>query len=461
MSAADEPQSSTGRFAGAIADWTFDQLPTAVVDRAKQVLLDGTGAALAATASKYEIGGILRRVVEDRGRAPQAQVYGSTLRTDCETAALVNGTFAYYIDNEPHHAGAIMHPVAIVGPAVLAVGEHEMSSGSQVLTALVAGIDVACRLSYALDAPTLYARGFHPSAVTGTFGSTAATSLLRGLRGPALASAYGLAGTQASGLLAWVSDDREHARPFNIGMAARNGVVASHLAACGFSGPPTIFEGKYPLSEAFTGQWHEDELFQGLGVDYKVTELYFKLYACVAFTHPGLDGLLDIVRSEGLVADEIESITLRFPAKGYKVIDDNALRSHRAQYLLALAVTRGGIDFHDVLNDARETDPELAALAKRVSVVGDAVLDETYPDLYRSIVEVQTREGKRHTRDVTHPLGSPQRPLSDAELHDKFRRLTADVISTQRQDAIIAMVASLEDVEDIGRFTGLLSGEHS
>jgi len=452
-------RSRTREFAEAVGQWSFDQFPLSVVDRAKQILLDGTGAALAATSPKYPIGGILKRFVEDVGGASQAQVYGSPLRTNVENAALVNGTLAYHIDNEPHHAGAIMHPVAIVAPAVLAVGEHLKSSGAEVLTALIAGVDVACRLSYALDGPTLYARGFHPSAVAGTFGSAAATALLRGLKGDALASAYGLAGTQASGLLAWVSDDKELARPFNIGIAARNGVVASHLAACGFSGPPMIFEGKYPLSAAFSGKWDESALFEGLGVDYKIMELYFKLYACVSFTHPGLDGLLDILSTESLTIEQIDSITLRFPSKGYKVIDGNVLRSHCAQYLLALAARTGTVDFYAVLNDARETDAELASLSERVTVIGDVLLDETYPDWYRSIIEVRTRDGITHTRDVTHPKGSPRNPISQLEVNEKFRRLTSDVLSAQRQDAIIAMVADLETVRDIGVFCDLLSSD--
>ena len=456
MAAPDHPRSSTQEFAESVAGWTFSQLPTSVVKRAKQVLLDGTGTALAATDPKHPIGQILRQFTVERGRAEQSQLYGSDVRTDCETAALVNATFGYYIDNEPHHAGAIMHPIAIVGPAVLAVGEHLKSSGADVLTALVAGVDVACRLSYALDGSALYARGFHPSSVAGTFGSVAATGMLRELRGSSLTNAYGLAGTQASGLLAWVSDDMEQARPFNIGIAARNGVVASHLAACGLSGAPAIFEGKYPLSTAFTSRWDESALFDGLGEEYKLMELYIKLYACVAFTHPGLDGLLDIISSGEITANEISSITLRFPSKGYKVIDDNALRSHCAQYLMALATVTGGVDFYDVLNDASAQNPMIASLSERVTVTGDTDLDKTYPDLYRSVVDVELHDGRKFTRDVSNPMGSPKRPLDDTGLHDKFRRSTSSVLSERQQQEMIDAMAQLEDMEDISEFTRLL-----
>ena len=178
-------------------------------------------------------------------------MFGTSLRTNCTTAALVNGTLGYYCDMESHHAGAIMHAIAVVGAAALAVGERQQSSGRDVLTAIVVGIDAACRVSYALSAPALYARGFHPTCVAGTFGSLAAAGRLFGLKGRGLRNAFGLAGTEASGLLAWVSDSTEHSRPFNMGLASRHGVFAAHLASCGFGGPPAIFEGKISLGSGF------------------------------------------------------------------------------------------------------------------------------------------------------------------------------------------------------------------
>src|SRR5579863_6632365 len=397
----------TERFARFVEDCTYEQLDAAAISRTKEVIYDGLGALLSATAPRYDIGAVLRRFVEETGGTPEAQVFGTALRTNCATAALVNGTFGYYCDIESHHPGAIMHAIAVVGPAALAVGERQRSSGRDVLAAIVVGIDVACRVSYALSGPALYARGFHPTCVAGTFGAMAAASRLFGLKGRILRNAFGLAGTEASGLLTWVSDPTEHSRPFNMGLAARHGTFAAHLASCGFGGPPTIFEGKYPLGQAFTGQWREDELFEGLGRQFKVMELYFKQYTCCAFIHPGLDGLLEIQKSESILHGEIERITLRFPKSGYKIIDNNPLRSHCAQYVLALAAVKGYVHFYDILHDQR-ADPQIRSLSERIEVIGDDDLDRTYPDLYRSCIEVVTSSGARYARDVVYPKGSPE-----------------------------------------------------
>ncbi|HKV43508.1 MAG TPA: MmgE/PrpD family protein [bacterium] len=448
----------TDRIAGFVEGMTFERLPAAVVRRAKEVLYDGLGALLSATSARYDIGRVLGRFAREVGGAPEAQVFGTGLRTNCETAALVNGTFGYYCDVESHHPGAIMHAIAIVGPAALAVGERSRRSGRDVLTAIVVGIDVACRVGAALGGSALYARGFHPSGVAGTFGALAAAARMIGLEGAPLRSAFGLAGTAASGLLAWVSDPTEHSRPFNMGLAAGHGVRAAHLAACGFGGPLAVFEGKYPLGQAFSGRWDERALCDGLGERFKVMEMTFKRYACCAFIHPGLDGLLEILATDGVAPGAIRRITLRFPRSGYHVIDGNPLRSHCAQYVLALAAYKGVVVFSDILHD-RRSEPGIRELSENIQVVGDAELDRTYPDRYRSIVEIETTGGRRYSRDVTYPKGDPECPLTHLELREKFAALTREVISPRRGAEIEALIDRLEDVEEIGELARLLGRE--
>jgi 2-methylcitrate dehydratase PrpD len=445
----------TDRFARFVEDFGFAQIPSTVLARTKDVVYDGLGALLGATSGRYDIGRVVSRFVEETGGTPDATVFGTPVRTSCATAALANGTLGYYCDIESHHPGAIMHAIAVVGPAALAVGERMRSSGRDVLAAIVVGIDVACRISSALNPATLYARGFHPSCVAGTFGAMAAAGRLFGLRGPALRHAFGLAGTETSGLLAWASDPTEHSRPFNMGLASGHGVVAAHLASCGFGGPPAIFGGKYPLGLAFTGEWHEDQLFRDLGEQFKVMELCDKQYACCAFIHPGLDGLLDIRNSERVPPEEIRGITLRFPISGYRIIDGNPLRSHCAQYVLALAAHTGAVEFYDILHD-RRSDERIGSLSRRIRVIGDAELDRTYPAVYRSVIDVETMDGRHHVRDVTHPKGSPQHPLTREERVAKFSRLTRDVLSAERAREIGEAVGRLEELADINDLTRLL-----
>jgi 2-methylcitrate dehydratase PrpD len=140
------------------------------------------------------------------------------------------------------------------------------------------------------------------------------------------------------------------------------------------------------------------------------------------------------------------------------VIDNNALRSHCAQYVLALAAAKGYVHFYDIRNDRRD-DPQIRSLSGRIDVIGDDELDRTYPDLYRSIIEVKTHGGACHARDIIHPRGSPEEPLNREELRQKFSVLTREVITAARAEEIEQVIDRLEDLEDIRSLTALLAKE--
>jgi 2-methylcitrate dehydratase PrpD len=166
--------------------------------------------------------------------------------------------------------------------------------------------------------------------------------------------------------------------------------------------------------------------------------------------------LLDILKTEGIQPDQIRHIAVRFPKDGYKVIDNNELRSHCAQYVLSLAAYKRQVDFYDILHDQR-CDVRIRSLSERIDVLGDEETNRTYPDLYRSILTVEMRDGTKHVRDITHPKGSPENPVSREVLEKKFAALTQDVIDPLRGKQIGEMIARMEEIEDIGEFSRLLS----
>src|SRR6266481_6227966 len=111
----------------------------------------------------------------------QSTVFGDAKTWTPAVAALLNGALGHSLDFDDTHADSSLHPSAPVVPAALAVGEMAGSSGRDVLTAIVAGYEVCCRLGNALDPTSHYARGFHPTATAGTYGAAAAAAKLFGL----------------------------------------------------------------------------------------------------------------------------------------------------------------------------------------------------------------------------------------------------------------------------------------
>lgn len=450
----------TAELIGAMSVFAADRIPAPVRAQAGAALYDQLGALLGATASRYPVIALVRELVGQVGGRPECVVAGTGLRTNATTAALVNGTLAYYCDIESHHPSANVHAIAVVAPAALAVGERCDSSGAAVLAAIVAGIDVTARVSAALGPAEQYARGLHPSTIAGTFGAAAAAGRLLRLDDERLAHALGLASTSTSGLLSWVDDASEQSRPLNIGLAAQAGAQAALLAAAGFHGPADPFGGKYPFGAAYTGRWDQNALLDGIGERFAVSELFFKRNACCVFIPAGIDGLLAILTEEGIAAADIDTVTVRAPQSSFHVIDGNPLRSHNLQYVLAVAATRGHVGFDDILRDRRIDDPAIRRLSERVTLVGDPGIDRratTGRQSVGSITTVRTLDGREFTRDVEFPLGAAENPLAPADLEAKFRRLTAGVIGAERADAIRAAVVGIEELPSIRTLTDLLA----
>ena len=432
-------------------------LPVDVVKQAEIILLDTIGAILAASSPRYSAGRILHEFVRQQGGTPECTLIGTMDRTSAVNAALVNGTLGYYCDIESHHPRAILHAAAITVPTVLAIAEREGRSGADLLTALVLGIDMGCRVSNAIGPTAMYDRGQHPTAIAGGFASSTAAGYLLRLDPAAMQRAWGLTGTQASGLLAWENDDTENSRPFNPGIAARNGTTAALLASLGFGGPPDIFDGKFNVLDAFGEMPNRGELVDDLGERFLINELAIKRYASCAFTHPGLDGLDEIMAEQQLTAGDIEAIRLRFPRSGVKLIDNNHLRSHNAQYVLPIYALEGKVGIDDILYD-RRGEPAIAAMTAKVQVFADDELDLEFPDHYTSIVEVDSR-GSTYTRRITYAKGCPENPVSAADVESKFRWLAGSIADSTRVDQIMETVYSISTATTVDDLIGLLRCE--
>jgi 2-methylcitrate dehydratase PrpD len=451
----------TQSFARYASEFTWDKLPADVQQQARAIVLDTLGAILAASSPRYQAGTILGGFVERSGGTPESSLIGRGVKSSIVNAALFNGTLGYYCDVEAHHPGAIMHAAAIVVPTSLAVCEARGLSGKALLAAVVLGVDAACRVSYAIDPNALYQRGFHPTAVCGAFGAAAAVGNLLGLDAARQADAFGLAASQASGLLAWSSDHTEQSRPFNPGIAARNGATAALLAEAGFGAPLNILDPamKYNVFRAWSTEPRPDELLDKLHERYFIQELAIKLYSCCAFLHPGLDGIMSLLEDGEVTADEIESIVLRFSHSGRSIIDNNELKSHCAQYILPIGLHNREIVIDDILQDRR--DPRVAALSERTQVIGDDDLERLYPDRYSSIVELTRRDGTAASRRVDWPKGYPQNPVTQTEIEQKFLRLAGTVVDGPDAERIVEMVAVLDRMASIDPLVALLVSTHT
>src|SRR5436305_6374483 len=208
---------------------TYDALPEPVRELARQCVLDYYGVALAG--ADDPLAKILLDELAEAGGATQASIIGHAERLPALSAALVNGAIGHALDYDDVNLAMPGHPSVAILPGLLALAEQRGSSAREIIAALVAGYETACRIGMALR-PGHYNLGFHATGTVGAFGAAAACAHPLGLDAEATARAPGIAGTQAAGLK---SHFRPMGKPFHAGQASPNRLLAARLAARGFS----------------------------------------------------------------------------------------------------------------------------------------------------------------------------------------------------------------------------------
>jgi 2-methylcitrate dehydratase PrpD len=234
-------------------------------------------------------------------------------------------------------------------------------------------------------------------------------------------------------------------------------MTAALLAEAGMGAPQHVLDPaeKYNVFRAWSVQPRPEELLDRLYERFFLMELAVKLYACCAFLHPALDGILALLDEGAVSAEEVDAITLRFSHSGRSMIDQNELKSHRAQYILPIGLYNRKVVLDDILFEP--TDTRIGVLAEHTRVVGDDELERFYPDRYPSIVELTARDGRIVSRRVDWPKGYPQNPVSAKDLERKFRDLAGSVVDAATVDRIVAAVAELERAPRVDDLLALIA----
>lgn len=434
----------------------YENLPAEAISNAKWIILDTVGVMLLGSSPAYRSVWLTGELAREEGECPECTVVGRDFKTSLLTATLVNGIAGYSADAEGGWAAGL-HASAVLVPTVLTVAEYTHATGKDLMAALALGFEFMCRVWRAADTGGHYPHSFHPSAVYGHFGAAAASGYLFGLDERQYVNALGLAGVNATGMIAWVDDPTEDSRGYVIGVAAQNGVRAARLAKMGMGGPLRILDdAKYSIYDAFSGGMHLDRMVEGLGTDYWLTRAFgAKQHPCCGDIISGVDAVLSLRECYHLQPEDIESITHFVRPGRVQVIDDNPLKSHNSQYILSVAAVRGKISPEDILVD-RRTDPLIAKLWQRARLLPEPALDEVVGGV-PAIVEVETRDGRRLREQVNYPKGFPENPFSEEELRRKFMDWATTRISREQAERIIALVERLEQMEDAAELVCLLA----
>jgi 2-methylcitrate dehydratase PrpD len=446
--------SATRTFASFALDLELDDVPDAVRDAAALHLLDALGCGLAAAG--LQAAPYAAAAAADEGPGA-ASVIGRRGGASPAAAALANGILVHALDFDDTHAGSIAHVSAVVVPAALAAAQSRGASGAELLAALLAGNEITCRVGLPAG-DGFHHRGFHPTAICGIFGATAAAGRLAGLDAGRLVHALGIAGSMASGLLAYLSDGAATKR-VHAGWMAHAALIAVRLAGHGATGPARVLEDRSGVYRAFLGRDDVDPAPAAatLGHEWETPAIAFKPYPACHFLHPALDALAAVTAEFALGADDVERITVLAPRAGLDMVCVPQERKRRpltpydakfsAPFSAGALLCDGRVDVRTYAED-RLADPAVLAVADRVDFEEHDY--PTFPASFAAGVRVRTRAGDVHERHLPHQRGGPQWPMPAADVRAKFRANAAAALpgaEAARLEAAILGVGALAGLE--------------
>ena len=449
----------TETLASYVAELKYDDIPPEVLERAKVLTLDFLGSAIRARREAESTPSLLKMLealaLDVKG---DATVFGDDKTWTPAVAALLNGALGHSLDFDDTHADSSLHASAPVVPAAFAVGEMVGASGRDVLTAIVAGYEVCCRLGNALDPTSHYARGFHPTATAGTYGAAATASKLFGLSQQEIVMAFGVSGSQAAGSLQFLINGAWNKR-YQVGAAAMNGVIAATLARNGFVGSIESVEGKHGLLVGYSDDAHPDKAVAGLGSTFETMKIGVKPYPSCRYTHAALDAIIAMRREHNLTPDQIRKVEIGLHRNGITLTGDAATKRHPKSIVggqfsmfftgaVALDQGRFGWDDYDRLGDA-----SIDALADKFNVVQDDRLEIGRSHPFGARVSITTDDGV-HERLHEDPSGEPNSFPDAQAMQQKFLTLARPVLSGRAQELADAIL-SLERFDRVEAATQL------
>jgi 2-methylcitrate dehydratase PrpD len=432
----------------------WDHLPEPVRRKVKMCLVD-TVAAI--------VGGVLTRISAIAADYAAASWQGDAAtillhskRSSPCGAAFANANSANALDCDDSALYTRGHPGAQVLATALAMGEQTGIGGRELMTAMVVGYEIAHR------AARCWHRHHQVWQADGSWGSVACAAVaahLMKLNGEQVKHALGIAEYHSPNL----PMERDLVHPAMVkhghGWGAVTGIAAAELAVRGFTGIPSL------LGFAEYQSWIDT-----LGKDYKMVEgVYFKNYCSCGWTHMAIAGLKKLQGEYDWRVEDIAEIRVEAHRWTRLLETSHPNTTEEAQFSakwpLAAFILDGELGPAQIL-EARLSDDRVNALVDKIVVVETEEINEIYRPRFQGFYDVGARDVSRvvlHLKDgVVLDSGlmevdpGPDRPGDEAALEHKFHWLAGFVLEGRVIDAILEMLWSFEEVQDVREFTSLL-----
>ncbi|CAK7234882.1 hypothetical protein SBRCBS47491_009099 [Sporothrix bragantina] len=457
-----DPKSPTGQLCTWVSSLTFDAIPVDLRTRAKYIILDGVACGLVGAHLPWSEKAAAAIFDLEPLEGGTADVMGHGRRVTPLNAALLNSSFIQGFELDDWHIGAPLHSNSIILPVLLAAGDHMSMkpgttpcSGQDLLVAYIAGLEVGPRVGLALYGPHMLSMGWHSGAVFGPPAAAASASKLLSLTAGQIEDAIGIACTQAGGLMS--AQFESEVKRMQHGFAARSGLLGAILARGGYVGIKRVFEREYGgfLKQFSAGNGMEpaykvDEICKGLGEKWQMEGVAIKPYASMAGTHNTVDCVADLQRKhpQQLAAENLGNVKRI-------LIELSKPAFEHGGWVAARPLTATGAQMNNAyvaatcLVDGEDLPAQYSAHMLERDLLWD-LIGKTTCELGQDFEKMRTRV-TIWFKDGPEPISADREaakgvipPVTNEEILDKWRSITANVIDDERRQKIEEVVLNLE-----------------
>src|SRR5688572_23220920 len=407
-------QTVSQRAAEFVSGFRYEDIPQATRERAKLLVLDAVGIALAST--QYDFSHRILTGLSALNEGGSSSLIGLPGKLALRDSVIMNGVLVHGLDYDDTHIRAIIHATASAFPCALGVAEALRAPGSALLAAYVLGVEAAVRISDAAGGH-FHDFGFHPTGIAGHFSCALQAGWLYGLTPRQLVMAQGLAGSTAAGSQEFLEEGAWNKR-VHPGWAGAAGITAAQLARAGFKGPTKPYEGRFGLFKSHLGAAEEqvryEVMHETLGETWEVHGVAIKPYPICHLIHAAADSAVILREKHSIRPGEIERIVAYVPQPTLHIIAEPAQNKVRpaneydakfsTQFVVATCLVKGYFGLAELLDETLRNG-EILQLAAKVECAADP--DALYPQYFSGGVEIHMCDGRtfRHHEKVNRGAG--------------------------------------------------------
>ncbi len=428
-----------------LAEWVAahrpESIPEDIAHEAKRALLNYLAAAFGGC--RHAAVDIAVKTVLPFSGPAVSNLLGRNEKCDPLHATFINGISSHVDDFDDTLPKNYIHPTSPVASALFAYASANPISGRGFLHAFVLGFEVTSRVGNVVY-PWHYETGWHITATAGVFGAAAAIGKARDLPAEKMVWALGLAATQSAGVRETFGSMAKAMHP---GRAGQNGYFSALLAENGFTSGEHGIEGSRGFAFVQSANRDLSKLLNKLGERYELLDNTYKPFPTGIVIQPAIDACIQIHREHHPDPALIKAVDLEVAPIVFELCLKKDLKvglegKFSIYHAAAIGLVRGRASL-DEFTDAAITDPALMRIR-------DLTVPHSNPKIADDevMVEVTMNDGTRIKKHVEHAVGNIGRPMTDAQLEEKFRDLANRVIAPERADQIIKKCWAFERLAD-------------